>query len=157
MTTVYATAQGRAFHATNDCNALYNGQSLSDWDYDYEFPPPAGARLPTTHAVQPATPEQATASGKHPCGYCKPTLALADDFGHKPVELDGDDFCARCRDRGIDEDGDPWSYPTLWPCTSALVLGLVARPSKDCTCLFGPELDGNEWLHGSYCMTAVTA
>lgn len=54
-----------------------------------------------------------------------------ETFGHQGAVLDGDVFCVRCRDRGIDDNGDPWSYPTLWPCTSAMVLGLVPRQTGD--------------------------
>lgn len=48
-----------------------------------------------------------------------------EDFGHEPIILSGELFCLRCRDRGFDDEGDPWSYPTLWPCGTAKILGLV--------------------------------
>jgi hypothetical protein len=128
---VFATATGRAYHATETCAALSSGQALSDWDFDYEFPPPTGARLPVTHAVEATTPQQATAVGKHPCTTCKPPgaepPASGETFGHEPVQMMRDGWgydsaiCIRCRLDGRD---------VPWPCTSAIVLGLVAHPAS---------------------------
>jgi hypothetical protein len=79
------------------------------------------------------SPEYAAACGKLPCLQCVPAARVAfaplygQTFGHKPVEVYGEQCCTRCRDRGIDEHGDPWIHPTVWPCTSARILGLAAR------------------------------
>lgn len=78
---------------------------------------------------------KAALDGKLPCLACVPAhlrqMPDTDAFGHEPVWIDGDWFCARCRDRGFDVHGDRWIYPTLWPCTSAVILGLVPRQSRD--------------------------
>lgn len=122
--TVYVT-HGRKYHADEACPGMTNGENL--WDFDGEdWSWTAGAFRRTVDSAQ-----NAAACGKLPCLGCVPTEQrifpplYGQTFGHAPVDLSGELFCRRCRDRGIDEDGDPWNYPTLWPCTTATVLGLV--------------------------------
>ncbi|MEU6365725.1 hypothetical protein ABZ876_08210 [Streptomyces sp. NPDC046931] len=60
------------------------------------------------------------------------TAPGAESFGHEPFEYDGALICARC---GVDFEepiADGFrigTRPIPWPCTSAIVLGLVERPA----------------------------
>jgi hypothetical protein len=144
--TVYTTARGRRFHAIHWCRALESGQMLSDWDYDYEFPPPSGTRLPQVHAVKRRSSISAAHHGYTACRVCvPPALALppsGETYGHELIDQyagtpEGDRgvsnaVCARCSVW----EWDPalrlnFGFPVRWPCTSAVVLGLVLRPEKD--------------------------
>jgi hypothetical protein len=145
--TVYTTAGGRRFHADDSCRALWSAQALSDWDYDYEFPPPAGARLPQQHAIEAQQPLDAARAGYTGCRVCvPPALALpatGETYGHQPCFVCLPDFtkgygCARCRvrvrvpnwPRSGEDVATGWHHEThavLWPCTSAVVLGLAPR------------------------------
>lgn len=108
MSTEVYTTHGRKYHADAACPLMVGGEML--WDAGY-----------------------AAACGKLPCLRCIPAALrvfpplYGQTFGHEPVFIMGDHFCARCRTRDHDEYGDPRSYPTLWPCTSAVVLGLASR------------------------------
>lgn len=128
---VYASAGGSRYHADRDCRAFLAGQMLSDIPDDA---PPSLRNLPHAHAVVPTTATEALWGGREPCAVCLPGRRAAywrccagDDYGHEPVWIAGDHFCARCRTPWFDETGDEGTYPTLWPCTSATVLGLVQR------------------------------
>jgi hypothetical protein len=125
-TAVYASKGGDRYHANENCPALYSGQELF-----------GGWGTFATYRATEITITESLGQGRMPCHACLPGSAAAlfrsnceDDFGHEPVEIDGDWFCPRCRDRGVDEYGDAWTYPTLWPCTSATVLGLVPRTDE---------------------------
>lgn len=48
--------------------------------------------------------------------------ANTETLGHEPFEYDGAPICTRCY---IQHHG--WREAIAWPCTSALVLGLVPR------------------------------
>lgn len=52
------------------------------------------------------------------------TRRSSETFGHEPFDYDGVPICARCF---IQHNG--WREAIDWPCTSAIVLGLVPRPS----------------------------
>ncbi len=125
MTTVYSTTAGARYHRTPDCRALEAMQLLNE---DMSGTPDA-----VCHAVLPTAIEQAAGTGKTPCARCKPPLAAASSFGHEPVTNPHfGPVCARCL-TGVthyDEAYRPsrWVKPTLWPCTSAVVLGLAPRP-----------------------------
>lgn len=129
MKTVYASTGGICFHETRTCLALRYGQELHDWDCDeycrHQHTSPGGIReIPL---------EDATAQGRTPCTTCyrHPADARAvlltsfKTFGHEPWEYDGVPICARCfiQHRG-------WRETVAWPCTSAIVLGLVPRPAE---------------------------
>ncbi|QLJ06787.1 hypothetical protein HZZ00_37805 (plasmid) [Streptomyces sp. NEAU-sy36] len=87
---------------------------------------------------------KAAMDGKLPCLVCVPEhlreVRTADDFGHKPIPwLAGQTVCARCKTRsrrysldewGNDHSHGPYLDPVLWPCTSAIVLGLVPRNTE---------------------------
>lgn len=131
--TVYATFGGLRYHGSPECSALVSGQELNDWDCPGDYCLHTHAR---THAAVETTVTEALGAGKTPCLACLPAVgaglarsACEEDFGHEPVWIEGDMFCRRCRTRGVDDDGDPWTYPRLWPCTSAVVLGLVPAES----------------------------
>lgn len=69
-----------------------------------------------------------------PCEVCFPGFEAAiavlpspEHFGHRPVEIDSEAFCARCRTRWADEFGDDGTYPSLWPCGTAEILGIVRK------------------------------
>lgn len=130
--TVYASKGGAAFHATPDCRAREAGQGL--WDTDDW----------SGYAIQPMTIPAAMGAGKLPCLVCMTSLGAnwfrtpcEDDFGHEPVVTghigpDGQPtaVCARCTEHGVliqIGGDDPSPLRVAWPCTSALVLGLVPR------------------------------
>lgn len=90
------------------------------------------------HSLASGAASGALGAGVRPESHSDPRQAAArahspavETFGHEPVAIWGDHFCARCREHGIDRDGEPWWYPTQWPCTSAVVLGLAPRPTTD--------------------------
>lgn len=129
---VTTTDGARRFHKTATCKALLSAQDLSDWDcWDLEY---CHHQHPKPNPIREITLADAVGAGKWPCAVCWPGYAAAlaissseDDFGHQPVEVWGEPCCTRCSDHGIDEYGDPWLHPTIWPCTSAIVLGLAPR------------------------------
>lgn len=134
---VYTTAGGTRFHATPECPALLSAQALSDWDYDYEFPPPAGARLPQQHAIEPQQTLAAARDGYTACRACvPPAVALpnvGETYGHEPVRVDcgawtGEQIvCARCTEllpRFLPRSRRR-HRSVHWPCASAAALGLV--------------------------------
>ena len=140
-TTVYATKGGHAFHAQSDCRARQAGQDLHDWDLpdDAYLSPWA---WPTMHAVQATTIPAAMGAGQMPCGTCLPDLLAnwyrtpsENDFGHEPLGYDGALFCRRCYVIVSREWVDAYDSPrhqrvrdiVPWPCTSAVILGLVPR------------------------------
>jgi hypothetical protein len=124
---VYTTAGGRRFHADDSCRALWSGQSLNDWEFDYEFPPPAAWTRPTLWAIEPRQPIAAALTGYTACRVCVPTAnalpATGQTYGHEPVIETGyygpEQVCARCNMPRLPMLSQPW------PCTSAVVLGLA--------------------------------
>lgn len=149
MTTVYATLNPRAerFHKTPTCPSFHNGQLLSDMDcgcYDHCY-----HRMPRMWRLKEMTVTDALGRGKWPCTYCWPGSAAAlaitpceEDFGHVPVnEYAGTPegqrgasriVCARCIIWNRWKDVGMWAGQAVgWPCTSAIVLGLVPRPVKE--------------------------
>jgi hypothetical protein len=71
-----------------------------------------------------------------------PTLKPRDSFGHEPVPSEwaiafgyDSNVCRRCRKRSMSVEDDYGTThpgqlePVSWPCTSAIVLGLVPRPT----------------------------
>lgn len=129
--TVFSSVGGRKYHFDKGCKAFESAQMLSDWDCccgDY-----CNHRSPVMHGLVRMSSTRAAVDGKLPCLACVPAhlreLPETEDFGHRPVEIQGDHFCTRCRTPYID-DAETQSYPTLWPCTSAIVLGLVPRPTE---------------------------
>lgn len=123
--TVYVT-RGRKYHLDSTCPLMTAGEDL--WDGDSE----GWWHTSGSYRREVDSTRSAAYLGKLPCLHCVPDAdrvfppLFGQTFGHQGAVLDGDVFCVRCRNRGIDDNGDPWSYPTLWPCTSAVILGLAA-------------------------------
>jgi hypothetical protein len=140
--TVYTTFGGRRFHFDRACQALRSGQDLWDWDCDdYCRHDHRSAK-----AVRTRSNLGAALLGYTACQACvPPALALpatGQTYGHEPVdEYAGTPegarglsriVCARCI------RWTRWREVQLycgrrvdWPCTSAVVLGLVSR-CPDC-------------------------
>jgi hypothetical protein len=128
--TVY-TSQGARI-----CRARWAGRDLNDWDVaDKGRLWVPGCRALNLYAVEPTTIPDAMGDGKLPRGVCMPDLLASwfrspseDDFGHEPVTETGyygpEQVCARC-----DRIGAAPYLSALWPCMSAVVLGLAPRPA----------------------------
>lgn len=152
-TLVYATDTARRYHATAACKALRSAQDLSDWDCWDDY---CRHQHPKPHPVREMPVMDALGAGKWPCASCWPGSAAAlaissseDDFGHVPVALDvviHDAWtrwsacstckarttplvCVRCMEFDANRMWRIPAHPVHWPCTSALILGLVPRPA----------------------------
>lgn len=127
---VFTSAGSRKYHFDKGCTAFHSAQLLSDADCGCDTY--CTHRMPRMHGLLRLSAAKAAMDWhKLPCLACVPEhlreLPDADHFGHEPEPLyapgplgPGDDqlICARCQ---IGHD------IVLWPCTSAVVLGLVAR------------------------------
>ncbi|MER6492638.1 hypothetical protein [Streptomyces griseorubiginosus] len=128
---VYATKGGRRFHKTANCRSQQAGQELyGGW-----------GTLRVRHLDEMSL-TTAFQQGNSPCGTCYPGMRAAlhrgssgDDYGHRPIWADfgqcvvdpgacncpyhdEQQACERCRHG---------RQHVLWPCTSAIVLGLADR------------------------------
>lgn len=135
---VFASAGGRKYHFDKGCRLFESAQILSDWDCccgDY-----CTHRSPVTHPLKRMSATKAAMDGKLPCLSCVPPhlreLPEVESFGHRPVGWSGHVVCIRCHageprtSDGIDGAPDDRPLPdrsVLWPCTSAIVLGLADR------------------------------
>lgn len=120
---VFATHGGRRFHEYPDCEALELGRQASGGWY----------------GVRTLAPVDAARRGFTACRVCVPPhLALpatGETYGHEPVADtgwygEGETVCVRCTERGLywSTYGEhPRPVHVIWPCTSAVVLGLVPR------------------------------
>ena len=129
---VFASAGGRKYHFDKGCKAFDSAQMLSDWDCccgDY-----CTHRSPVLHALVRMSATKAAMDGKLPCLACVPQhlreLPETENFGHEPMDVITNGklravACARCRQWDI--YGYSREASVRWPCTSAIVLGLVAR------------------------------
>lgn len=135
--TVYTTAGGRRFHDDPGCAPLDNGRYgaglvAGDWGgHDGGPLYPLGARTALGAALL----------GYTACRVCVPVAdalpAAGETYGHEPVRdpIAGArgwpqfDVCARCSWGDVYYLGSPTKEPVsvAWPCTSAVVLGLVPR------------------------------
>lgn len=135
MNPVIHSTGGRAFHDSVDCPAFQAGQNL--WDLD-----PWDDYAPTrwTKPIREESRHDSICRGLNPCRVCLPDdprpFRTSFTFGHEPVTSLLDDsgrlYCARCvlvrRGRGLRSRRGWRSYHSvLWPCTSAIVLGLAPR------------------------------
>lgn len=135
--TVVFSSGGRRYHQSSGCPAFQSGRDL--WDFD-----PWVDYTPATYnkkRVHEETEHDAVVRGKDPCRVCLPDNPLpprlTPDFGHEMVTLPFSeiDACARCITKVSFQTGDPnvddgWETVDVaapWPCTSAIVLGLIPR------------------------------
>jgi len=153
---VFASAGGRKYHFDKGCKAFEFGQQLNDWDTPDDAYL-ASWNYPSLHALVRMSATKAAMDGKLPCLACVPEhlreMPDTEDFGHEPVQHDREFFgemsddppvCARCSRtiRGwfpvvIDQELSgrvitqdqyiSYEIAVLWPCTSAVVLGLAPR------------------------------
>lgn len=154
--TVYASTGGRKYHFDQACKAFENAQQLNDWDAP-EDAYLANWAYPKQHALVRMSNTKAATDGKLPCLACVPAhlreLPEAEDFAHEPtkgISLFGlsEVVCQRCTERGVwygnaDHMRD---VHILWPCTSAIVLGLVPRPCSHCKGNGGDPDDPGDWI-----------
>ena len=127
---------GLKYHTDGKCPRLVNGEMLHDWEGD-DY---GGGFLAGSYRIV-TNVHDASMRGKLPCLHCVPVgervfpPRYSETFGHEPtrgISLNSlcDDVCQRCTEpgvfyeRGIDE---LTPVHIAWPCTSAVVLGLVAR------------------------------
>jgi hypothetical protein len=128
ITVVYTTSGATRFHWDRQCRALAAGRVLSLRQGEEGVYPVAGVDATA-----------AALTGYTACRVCvPPALALpatGETYGHKPVnEYAGTPFrtqrivCARCvRWVRWRPGGLAIGTYVAWPCTSAVVLGLVPR------------------------------
>ena len=139
--TVYASQGGDRYHETPECRALVSAQLL--WDWDAPDGGPTVAPMNGGYAALSTTALDALGAGKTPCAVCFPWSAAAlarssceEDFGHEPVDEYAEPglsriVCARCMHwtRWADV-GLSAGTRVAWPCTTAVVLGLVDREQR---------------------------
>ena len=134
---VFASAGSRKYHFDQSCSAFQSAQLLSDWDCGCDTY--CTHRLPRMHGLVRMSATKAAMDGKLPCLACVPAhlreMPDVEDFGHEPFEYDGVPICARCYTNVVRISVDAFEnahrhvvrWPVLWPCTSAIVLGLAPR------------------------------
>jgi hypothetical protein len=137
MTAAYVT-HGRKYHLDPACPRMINGEDLHDCEGDDGW----GGFTSGTYRREDPSPEYAAARGKLPCLGCVPVgervypPLYGQAFGHEPWgPYDGVLICARCYTTATRCSVDAFEVPhrtrarevVPWPCTSAIVLGLVDR------------------------------
>jgi hypothetical protein len=134
-------AHGRKYHVDEACPRLVFAEYL--WDFEGDPDTGRGGWTAGSYRRREASPERAAMCGKLPCLYCVPAELrvfpplYGQTFGHEPVIVPNmfgvdETVCQRCTERGFWYSRgaeEPKPVRTLWPCTSALVLGLVERPA----------------------------
>ncbi|MGW1744512.1 hypothetical protein ACWCRD_02620 [Streptomyces sp. NPDC002092] len=140
--TVAYLTHGRKYHTSNDCPQMLGGEYLHDWDGD-EYHGYSGGFTAGSYRIG-SNVQDAVMHGRLPCLHCVPAELrefpplYGQTFGHEPItgiSLNSlaDTVCQRCTawgvwyGRGVDEM-TPVHIP--WPCTSAIVLGLVERDGR---------------------------
>lgn len=147
--TVYTTAGGRRFHADAACEALCNGRWIAGWVAGDWGGHDGGPLYPLTERDSLL----AALDGFTACRGCVPpalAFPLLDDFGHEPVTDIGwygetETVCARCTELGLwwtTGGSNPRPVHVIWPCTSAVVLGLVSRVKSDGSRCYHGEIVG---------------
>lgn len=142
--TVYITKGGLKYHSTKHCVLLTSAQALNDVDCcdgDICF---CRGPFRQIHAIEPVSHYDAL-QHRLPCLNCVPQNLrkfTVRDFGHHPVMGFADPLgrglglvCSRCRTIKTGCSLDAFEMPmrwmrfhsVRWPCTSAIVLGLVSR------------------------------
>ncbi|GGU52265.1 hypothetical protein [Streptomyces lavendofoliae] len=117
---------GRKYHVDPACPRMIHGEELHDCEGDSDWG--YGGFTAGSYRREDPSPEFAAMRGKLPCLGCVPPEQrvfpplYGQTFGHEPFLYDGVPICRRCfiEHRSFRE-------AVAWPCTSAVVLGLVAR------------------------------
>lgn len=144
MTTVYASEGGRRFHKDRNCHRFHAAHDLWRFDPMQWVPGMPQIMLTDGHPLREMPISTAFGHGKEPCAACFPELLAAiyrssseNDYGHWPtrgISLNSlaDDVCQRCTEWGVwyGNADDLRSVHIPWPCTSAIVLGLVPREQQ---------------------------
>lgn len=136
---VFASAGGRKYHFDQTCKAFESAQILNDRQCGCETY--CAHQLPVLHALTRMSSTKAAMDGKLPCLACVPEhlreMPDTESFGHEPtkgISLFGlsEVVCQRCTEWGVwygtTTEMRPVHIP--WPCTSAIILGLVPRPEQ---------------------------
>jgi hypothetical protein len=131
IATVYTTGGGTRFHFDRACTALANGREF------HALRAGVGA-LSGLYRLRTRSNLGAALLGFTACRVCVPTAlalpATGQTYGHEPVLGIGwfgedETICVRCTERGLYWGSADILRPVhvVWPCTSAVVLGLAAR------------------------------
>lgn len=140
------TARGASFHNTAYCPSFHTA-SQEFWNTDCADNP-CTHKHPRPLPLREMTMAEALGMGKWPCSHCYPDSSAAlvispceEDFGHVPVdEYEGTEYaasgvthivCDRCIVWSRLVDDIMSGIRVEWPCTSALILGLVPRNLQD--------------------------
>lgn len=141
--TVFVTSGGNRYHANPACYALATGRSTQAYRAGEGLYGESWYGAGNLDGLYPvaAIPIEALARSRYTaCRVCvPPALALPPTgrtYGHKPVTgvtFGGavDTVCQRCTVPGLVWGWDAHLVRLPWPCTSAVVLGLVPR-CPDC-------------------------
>jgi hypothetical protein len=145
---VYTTSGGTRYHADRACYALANGRAYHDWRAGRTDTVARGTGL---YDLERRSVISAVRYAYTACLVCVPAanalpFPIGETYGHEPVQMMRDGWgyappiCVRCNHRVIRSAWDAsgrrvrrwieWR-PVPWPCTSAVVLGLVPR-CPDC-------------------------
>jgi hypothetical protein len=117
--TVYASEGGNRYHSTWKCAAFHAGSSLSDVECGEDL---CRHDHPRMHPALDYPIAEVAESGRTPCRVCLPPLAVSEDFGHEPMDVEqfGNGrlharfvACARCYPNSVN-----------WPCLTAVLLAL---------------------------------
>ncbi|MDH6610245.1 hypothetical protein M2164_005880 [Streptomyces sp. SAI-208] len=129
---VFTSAGSRKYHFDKGCTAFHSAQELSDLDCGCDTY--CTHRMPRMHSLVRCSATKAAMDGKLPCLACVPQhlreMPQSEHFGHEPMNVITNGklravVCARCQQ--LDIYGYSREASVRWPCTSAIVLGLVDR------------------------------
>ncbi|MFF1444189.1 hypothetical protein [Streptomyces sp. NPDC058295] len=152
---VFVSGAGRKYHFDQQCKAFQTAQELSDLDCGCDTY--CTHRLPRMHPLIRMSSTKAAIDGKLPCLTCVPPhlreLDASDSFGHEPttgISLFGlaETVCQRCTEWGVwyGSADDLRPVHILWPCTSAVVLGLVPPRCPHCKGDGGDPNELGDWI-----------
>lgn len=144
---VFTTAGGTRYHADPECTALVNGRTVQAYRAGETWLPGAGS-MPGLYPLKRSSTLSAAHVSLTACLVCVPRADalpplpfVGNDFGHRPEWINAG-YCGGCTNCGDTEEQEicvrcsldaarraDWArnVHVIWPCTSALVLGLVER------------------------------
>jgi hypothetical protein len=146
---VYTTAGGTRYHANSACYALANGRAYHAWRGGRTDAVTRGTGLYDLTRRSTISAAQFSYTACLRCVDSADALpplpfATGETYGHEPVTVNpsccGEDccgyrteqtVCGRCSEDVTRRGGARWPLLVPWPCTSAVVLGLVPR-CPDC-------------------------